>query len=98
MSRDCLPIYWPTKTSNTLPEEDTGKSRHSSQHCSTHLLQDSGSTSDLRAEKFERNASRYWDRFYKEHQDGFFRDRHYLHREFPALEEGAPTILEVPNH
>ena len=50
------------------------------------------------AEKFERNASKYWDRFYKEHQDGFFRDRHYLHREFPALEEGAPTILEVLNH
>ena len=27
MSRDCRPIYWPTQTSDTLPEEDTGKSQ-----------------------------------------------------------------------
>eukprot|EP00898_Chlorokybus_atmophyticus_P000898 jgi/Chlat1/1809/Chrsp135S02127 len=37
------------------------------------------------AAKYEREAARNWDLFYKRHDARFFRDRHYLHREFPAL-------------
>lgn len=51
-------------------------------------------------------AGMYWHKFYKMHGDGFFKDRHYLHRVFPALlhqssadEAGHPrstvNLLEV---
>uniref|UniRef100_A0A0D9VPF4 Methyltransferase type 12 domain-containing protein n=1 Tax=Leersia perrieri TaxID=77586 RepID=A0A0D9VPF4_9ORYZ len=33
-------------------------------------------------EKYERDARRYWDIFYKRHEDKFFKDRHYLDKEW----------------
>ncbi|XP_031372967.1 uncharacterized protein LOC116188010 isoform X2 [Punica granatum] len=33
-------------------------------------------------EKYEREAKKYWDIFFKRHQDKFFKDRHYLDKEW----------------
>lgn len=32
--------------------------------------------------KFEKNAKRNWDIFYKNNKNNFFKDRHYIDREF----------------
>ncbi len=37
------------------------------------------------AEQYERGARRFWDLFYKRNTTHFFKDRHWLHREFPLL-------------
>ncbi|CAL0322687.1 unnamed protein product [Lupinus luteus] len=48
-------------------------------------------------EKYEREAKKYWDVFYKHHKGKFFKDRHYLDKEwgdyFSGL--GKKVILEV---
>ncbi|EXB57651.1 hypothetical protein L484_002998 [Morus notabilis] len=48
-------------------------------------------------EKYERDAKKYWDVFYKQHQDKFFKDRHYLDKEWGHYfsGNGRKTILEV---
>ncbi|EMS49884.1 hypothetical protein TRIUR3_10658 [Triticum urartu] len=49
-------------------------------------------------EKYERDARRYWDIFYKRHEDKFFKDRHYLDKEwgkyFEAQDGGNMVVLE----
>jgi hypothetical protein len=51
------------------------------------------------AAKYEKEAQRYWDLFYKKNQEKFFKDRHYLFREFSELTppEGSSCheVLEV---
>ncbi|KAH6783005.1 S-adenosyl-L-methionine-dependent methyltransferases superfamily protein [Perilla frutescens var. hirtella] len=48
-------------------------------------------------EKYEKDAKKNWDIFYKRHQDKFFKDRHYLDKEWGHhfSREGRTVILEV---
>nr|QTZ19478.1 S-adenosyl-L-methionine-dependent methyltransferases superfamily isoform 1 [Bixa orellana] len=48
-------------------------------------------------EKYEREAKKYWDRFYRQHQDKFFKDRHYLDKEWGPYFSGddRKVLLEV---
>ncbi|KAI9118477.1 hypothetical protein K1719_010809 [Acacia pycnantha] len=48
-------------------------------------------------EKYEREAKKYWDWFYRRHQDRFFKDRHYLDKEWGSYfsGDGRKVILEV---
>lgn len=36
-------------------------------------------------QKLEKEAQRNWDLFYKRNTVNFFKDRHWIHREFPEL-------------
>lgn len=48
-------------------------------------------------EKYEREAKKYWDIFYKRHQDRFFKDRHYLDKEWGHYFSGSgrKVLLEI---
>ncbi|GMF14853.1 unnamed protein product [Phytophthora fragariaefolia] len=53
-----------------------------------------------RAEKYEKEAAKSWDKFYKRNSTNFYKDRHYLHLVFKDLgvvPEGGETrtLLEV---
>lgn len=45
-------------------------------------------------EKYEKEARRYWDLFYKRNEGRFFKDRHYLHKEWGHL-LGTTTTSDV---
>lgn len=45
--------------------------------------------------ELDKHAALNWDKFYRSNKTNFFKDRHYLDREFPELSSGKPTILEV---
>eukprot|EP00198_Chlamydomonas_reinhardtii_P008377 XP_001697714.1 predicted protein [Chlamydomonas reinhardtii] len=46
-------------------------------------------------DRYEAQAGKYWDMFYRRNTTKFFKDRHYLHKEFPDLAAGPATLLEV---
>lgn len=55
-----------------------------------------------RVAELEEQAAQYWHDFYLQHQNRFFKDRHWLFTEFPELKAGSKvegggklTIFEV---
>ncbi|XP_060208528.1 uncharacterized protein LOC132635932 [Lycium barbarum] len=57
-----------------------------------------GQVSPFWKDKYERDAKKYWDIFYKRHQDKFFKDRHYLDKEWGQYfsgTDGKKVVLEV---
>ena len=49
------------------------------------LHKDTQLVSDFKRNKLEAEAKRNWDLFYKRNQTNFFKDRHWITREFPEL-------------
>jgi methyltransferase-like protein 6 len=45
------------------------------------------SVSQFWKDKYEREAKRNWDLFYRRNETNFFKDRHYIEREFPQIQE-----------
>ncbi|NWT53185.1 METL2 protein, partial [Erythrocercus mccallii] len=60
-------------------EEQEANARSKVQENSSQLLPQD------KQEEYEMNAKKYWDDFYKIHENGFFKDRHWLFTEFPEL-------------
>lgn len=48
-------------------------------------------STDLRNDNMNKHAQDAWNSFYQRHQVGFFRDRHYLPKEFPNEFQSSPT-------
>ena len=49
------------------------------------LSNDTVTVGDFKKSKLEKDAKKNWDLFYKRNADHFFKDRHWLTREFPEL-------------
>lgn len=58
------------------------------------LENDTEFVSAFKREKLENEAKKNWDLFYKRNSTHFFKDRHWLIREFPEL---LQAITEVNN-
>lgn len=57
------------------------------------LKKDTRLLSDFQRNKLEAEAKRNWDLFYKRNQTNFFKDRHWITREFPELLQPEVSIL-----
>ncbi|CAK7222425.1 hypothetical protein SCUCBS95973_004833 [Sporothrix curviconia] len=64
-------------------------------------LQRSAPVSDFDKSRFNSDPAKWWNMFYKNNTANFFKDRKWLHQEFPVLTEvcepdaGPKTILEI---
>ena len=47
--------------------------------------QGKGTVSDFWRDKYITGSEKYWNEFYKRNADNFYKDRHYLHREWPEI-------------
>ena len=52
---------------------------------SSFYARDKFQASKFWVEKYEQEASKNWDRFYKTHKGNFFNDREWFYREFPEV-------------
>lgn len=66
-----------------------GRSLYPCEHAVTDQMPESS------VAQYHTNAARYWDHFYRANQRNFFKDRHYLDREFPVLMQNGLVMLEV---
>lgn len=58
------------------------------------ISQDKTELSSFIYNKFETQASKMWNTFYKHNSTHFYKDRHYISKEFPEL-SSVSTLLEV---
>ncbi|BES93923.1 Methyltransferase domain [Nesidiocoris tenuis] len=62
--------------------------------------QNSRLVTDFASMRLEKDAKKHWDYFYKRNENRFFKDRHWIMREFPELEDlkaanDKRSLLEV---
>ena len=69
----------PEKTHQVIYFEFNDEIRESRQKI---IDSDETQLSDFVKEKLEKEAMKNWDVFYSHHKDNFWKDRHYLKREF----------------
>ncbi|WFD23917.1 hypothetical protein MEQU1_002611 [Malassezia equina] len=50
-------------------------------------------SSPFMVSKTQRDAAKAWDKFYKSHEDRFFKDRHWTDREFEELKADPPELI-----
>ncbi|XP_009074909.1 PREDICTED: methyltransferase-like protein 2, partial [Acanthisitta chloris] len=74
-----VPLIFHNRDNVEWSEEQEASARSKVQENSSQLLPPD------KQEEYEVNAKRYWDDFYKIHENGFFKDRHWLFTEFPEL-------------
>jgi methyltransferase-like protein 6 len=53
------------------------------------------SVSQFWKDKYEREARKNWDLFYRRNETNFFKDRHYIEREFPQIREETEENPQV---
>lgn len=57
------------------------------------LERDTITVGDFKKNKLEKDAKKNWDLFYKRNADHFFKDRHWLTREFPELLQASSEVI-----
>lgn len=52
--------------------------------------------SSFKQDKLEKEAKKNWDLFYKRNSTHFFKDRHWITREFPEVLETIAEVSSAP--
>ena len=58
------------------------------------LEEDRTTVGDFRKNKLEKEAKKNWDLFYKRNTNNFFKDRHWITREFPELFQAVSRRID----
>lgn len=66
-------------------QEFAGNNRALTDEEQQKLLKDTQLVSEFKQNKLEAEAKKNWDLFYKRNETNFFKDRHWISREFTEL-------------
>ena len=72
------------KSTRTLSDEEKEK-----------LAKDVSLVSEFKQNKFEKEAQKNWDIFYKRNTTKFFKDRHWTRREFGELVNSSDEVYHM---
>lgn len=92
-----IPVFGMERPGSS-PQEDPPSPSPSSQLVSPapNVSESSSGISEYWQQKYRQDAAKNWNLFYRRNQTRFFKDRHWIEREFPELfASSAYIVLEV---
>lgn len=78
-----------------IPQDKSNKPRQLTNEEIEKLSKDVNLVSEFKSKRFEINAKKHWDLFYRRNKTNFFKDRYWTFREFEEITEDNKTLLEI---
>lgn len=84
-----------TLTEVDLPQDKSNQVRELTNEEIEKLAKDTQLVSEFKNKRFEIDAKKHWDLFYRRNKTNFFKDRYWTFREFEEINNENKTLLEI---
>ncbi len=83
------------ETDLIIPQDKSIHPRNLTQEEVEKLAKDTQLVSEFKSKRFEIDAKKHWDLFYRRNKTNFFKDRYWTFREFEEIKGEEKTLLEI---
>ena len=78
-----------------IPQDKSTEQRQLTESEIQRLAKDTNLVSDFKNKRFEIDAKKHWDLFYRRNKTNFFKDRYWTFREFQEISCENKSLLEI---
>lgn len=78
-----------------IPQDKSTQQRELTEHEIKRLAKDTNLVSEFKNKRFEIDAKKHWDLFYRRNKTNFFKDRYWTFREFQEISCENKSLLEI---